>query len=333
MRRTVLLACAATLLSASCALANTKLKFALDWLPQAPSSVLLLGKDKGFFTEQGIDITIDRGFGSGDTINKVAAGAYDMGLADISTLVKFNVTNPNQALVGVYQYYDSTLTVLFGRKDRGILTPKDLEGKTIGSPEGEASRNLFPAFAEANGIDASKVKWETVTAQLRETLFAQGKLDAIGGFATNLFILTSMGMTSKDFTILPYSDYNLNLYGTTVVTKPAYAKQNPKIVTAFARAMVKSTKYALAHPAEAIAALKAVDSMIDNSTEEKRFELLVERALLTKDVKANGFGGVTPQRLQQLIDANAKVFELKSSPAPDSIFDASFLPPAAERMP
>lgn len=313
--------------------AQTSVSFALDWLPQAPQSVFLLAQEKGYFAEEGIDITIDRGFGSGDTASKVAGATYDIGLVDFSTVVNFNTLNPETPLISFYQYYDSTLMMVVGRKDRGIEKPKDLEGKTIGSPEGEASRNAFPAFAAANGIDASLVDWETVSPQLRETMLAQGELDAIGGFTTTgLFNLERLGVDFDTLTVMPYAQFGADLYGSTIVTTPAYAEANPEILEGFARAVVKATRDAIADPSEAIAALQRADDTIEADLEIRRFEMLRDNALLTEDVERNGLGGVTPEKMAALIAASSEAYGITNPPSSEDLFDDSFLPPAEDRQ-
>jgi NitT/TauT family transport system substrate-binding protein len=62
---------------------TTKVKFVLDWTWQAHHAIWTLAQDNGCFADEGLDVTIDRGFGSGDTVAKVAkvaAKTYDIGL-------------------------------------------------------------------------------------------------------------------------------------------------------------------------------------------------------------------------------------------------------------
>jgi NitT/TauT family transport system substrate-binding protein len=44
--------------------AQTKVKFALDWLPQGPQAPFITAKAMGAFSAAGLDVTIDRGTGS-----------------------------------------------------------------------------------------------------------------------------------------------------------------------------------------------------------------------------------------------------------------------------
>ena len=79
------------------AAAETDINFTLDWKFQGPTAAFIVAKEKGYFDEEGLDVTIDAGNGSAGAVTRVASGAYQMGFADINALVEFNVANPGQA--------------------------------------------------------------------------------------------------------------------------------------------------------------------------------------------------------------------------------------------
>ncbi|MGQ9904502.1 MAG: ABC transporter substrate-binding protein, partial [Anaerolineae bacterium] len=157
----------------------THIRFALDWAIEGPSSPFLIALDKGYFAEEGLSVVIDRGTGSAGTVTKIASGAYEMGYADINAMIEFNVKNPDKALLAIAMVYNTAPMTVFTLKDRGIATPKDLEGRKIGAPAGDAGRRLFPLFAKAVGIDESKIEWVTMEPALREPTLAKGEVDAI----------------------------------------------------------------------------------------------------------------------------------------------------------
>ena len=82
----------------------------------------------------GINVKLDRGNGSGDTVAKVAAGAYDMGLADTNTMVRFNANNPGNQLIAVAMVQDASASGVVGLRSKGIEKPADLAGKRIYAP-------------------------------------------------------------------------------------------------------------------------------------------------------------------------------------------------------
>ena len=73
---------------------DTKIKFQLDWRFEGPAALFLVAKSKGYFTQEKLDVTIDAGNGSGNAVNRVASGAYDMGFADMAALMEFVGNNP-----------------------------------------------------------------------------------------------------------------------------------------------------------------------------------------------------------------------------------------------
>src|ERR1700751_5326312 len=103
MGRRILLAAAFACLLAAQALAaglETKsVKLSLDWAFQGPESIFLYGSDKGEFSKRGLDAQLDRGTGTGDTLVRVASGAYDFGWADIGPKIKFKAEDPGQLVV------------------------------------------------------------------------------------------------------------------------------------------------------------------------------------------------------------------------------------------
>ena len=97
LTRRVLLAStlAASLLGSNLAQAQeTPIKFQLDWRFEGPSAFFLLPAAQGLFKAEKLNVTIDAGNGSGNAVNRVASGAYDMGFADLAALMEFHANNP-----------------------------------------------------------------------------------------------------------------------------------------------------------------------------------------------------------------------------------------------
>src|SRR5207245_3151544 len=67
-----------------------------------------------------------------------------------------------------------------------IATPKDLEGKTLAAPPGDAQRQLFPALAKLHGIDAAKVTWVTIEPAAKFVTLAEKRVDVVADYLTGL---------------------------------------------------------------------------------------------------------------------------------------------------
>jgi NitT/TauT family transport system substrate-binding protein len=312
----------------------TNVKFSLDWALQGNYAMWSLAIDNGYFAREGLNVTMDRGFGSGDTIIKVASGTYDIGFADINGLVKFDADNPDKPILSFFQLYDTTLASVVTLKSKNIKVPQDLVGKTMGAPEGEGSRVLFPAFARANKLDTSTIKWISVTPQMRETLLIQGQLDAVTGFiSTSVINLKAAGVKAEDIVAMPYGEYGLDLPGSGLIAKASYAEANPKVLQGFVRATLAGLRDMLRDPKAAMASLKKRDPLLNDDVELARLQLILDRTMLTPFFKANGFGSVVPERMARAVKVNAEAFGVANPPSPETLYSVKYLPPQSERMP
>ncbi len=141
----VIVACCSGVMTPA-AQAQTAVRFLLDWAFQGQQGAFTLPADDGTFKKLGLNVTVDRGVGSGDTVTKVASGAYDLGYADLNAMIRFNDQNPNQKLIAVMIAHDKGTTGLATKASSSIKSPRDLVGKNWrlpwATPAGNCSRCL-----------------------------------------------------------------------------------------------------------------------------------------------------------------------------------------------
>lgn len=333
MRRLVIrtmISTAALMTSVCGALAQTPVKMVLDFAIQGQQSPLVLAADGGFFAREGLSVQVDRGYGSADAISKVASGAYDVAFADLGAAIQFNGRQGSSKLVSVLQIYDVAPMVILSLKKLNITQPSQLAGKRIASPPAASSRVMFPAFAAANKIATADIKWLDVTPQLRETLLMQGQADATTAFITDLAGLKHLNIPETDVNVMRFSDYGVDIYGHAILTTPEFIAKNPEVVRKLVKGVVEAMKASVADPSKAIGAIKKRDPLVDEAVERSRLDLVIKNAILTDNVRKLGLGTVNNDRMKKTIATVTSAFK---TPAVDvkSIYDADFLPPAAER--
>ena len=329
------LAAACVAAVAPAAAQDTKVAFQLDWRFEGPSALFLLPKAKGYFAAEKLDVTIDAGNGSGNAVNRVASGTYQMGFADLAALIEFvgnNPTAPNKP-VAVMMVYDSTPAAVFSLKKTGIKAPADLQGKKMGAPVFDAGRRAFPIFVKANKLDASKIAWTAMDPPLRETMLVRGDVDAITGFYfTSLLNLNARGVKDEDVDVLMYPKYGVNLYGNAIIVSEQFLKEKPEAVKAFLRAFTKGMKDVLADPDGSIRYVKERDALVDETLEKRRMRLAIGSVIATPEAKAAGIGDVTSARLTDMVTQVSSAFELKNPVKAEAVFSSAYLPPKADRM-
>src|SRR5437764_15042845 len=326
---------ASFVLAASPAFAQqqTPIKFSLDFKFEGPAAPFVVAIDKGYYKAEGLDVTVDTAAGSLEPINRVASGTYDMGFGDINSLIKFRDANPGTPIKAVFMVYNKPPFSIVGRKSRGVSAPKDLEGKKLGAPPQDGAFAQWPIFVQANGIDASKVAIVSVGFPVREPMLASGEVDAITGFSFSSYInLKDRGVPANDIMVLLMADYGVNLYGNTIMVNPKFAAEKPEAVKGFLRAFTKGLHETVKNPASAVDSVLKRNDVAKKDVELERLHLALKDNILTPEVKKNGYGGVDMDRLDKSVDQIALTYQFKNAkPKGADVFDASFLPPAAER--
>lgn len=308
-------------------------KFTLDFAIQGPQAPFLLALERGYFAAEGIGLTIDRGFGSADAVTKIAGGAYDLGYADLNSMVEFNVRNPDKALVGFLMLLNAPPFSIITLRRENITRPADLQGKKLGAPVGDAPRRLFPVFARAVGIHPDSVEWVSMDVPLREPSLIRGSVNAITGFYFTAFLnLKAAGVNPNDIVAFLYSDYGLPLYGNAVMAPPALLRRHPEAARGLVRAFIRGLRDAINDPDAAIAAIKRRDPLLNEAVEKERLLLALRSNVLTPEVARDGFGGVRPERLARAIDAVAEAFNLPGKPKWWDVFTDRYLPPKRDRI-
>ncbi len=315
--------------------AETVIHFTLDRKIDGPAAPFFLAIDKGYFKSEGLDVSIDAenaANGPFDPIKRLASGGYDMGVADLNSLIKFRDGNPGTPIKALFIVFDKPPYAIIARKSRGIVTPKELEGKKLGASSAGSSFAQWPIFAKLNGIDAGKVTIENVGAPVRGPMLAAGEVDAITGCSFTSYVdLKDHGVPPDDLVLLLMADYGVELYGDAIMVAPNFAEEKPDAVRSFLRAYVKALKDTVRDPAHAVDAVLKRNDKAKKSTELERLRMAIRDNIVTPAVKANGYGALDPQRLAAAIDQLALAYPFKAKDKAASVFDPSFLPKAAER--
>src|SRR5271166_879907 len=116
--------CAAVLGLATPALAQTPVKFSLDWKFEGTQAPFLLALDRGYFKTEGLDVTIDTSGGSVEPINRLASRTYDMAFADINSLIKFRDQNPQTPIKAIFMVYSNPPFAVVARRSAASPRPR-----------------------------------------------------------------------------------------------------------------------------------------------------------------------------------------------------------------
>ena len=324
---------AAVAIAAPAAWAQTQVPFALDWKFEGPSAAYFAAIDNGHFADEGLEVTIEAGNGSVNTIPKIATGAFPMGFGDINSVIKFLDQNPGAPVTAVMMVYDKPPFAIVGRKSLGVSEPKDLEGKVLGAPPPDGAWAQWPVFVSETGIDASTVTVEPVGFPTREPMLAEGNVAAITGFSFSSVVnLKRLGVPADDITNILMADHGLDLYSNAILVNTDWAAENGETVEAFLRAVAKGWQDVIADPAAGIESLLQRNPAADAGLEQERLQMSIDQNVVTDWVKANGMGGIDAARMEAALEQLGQTYEFQNAPDASLYFTDAYLPDGGVKL-
>src|SRR3954470_18089485 len=259
----MLYAVAVLLSSPFVAAAQDKVALGLDWVVNGTHAGYFVAREKGLYRDAGLDVTISRGFGSGDTVKRVATNSLTFGVADTGAIIAARAGDDIPVRI-VAMIYDRASLGLIYLQQSGIKSPKDLEGRAVGRSASGASVNMFPGFLKANSLDRGKIREMVVDGATFLPLLMSGQVDAVLEQSVNIGKFRKAAVEQgKTALAMRYSDFGLEAYGNALITQPASIQSKPDLIRRFVEATLRGMKDALDHPDEAIAILRKSNPEVD----------------------------------------------------------------------
>jgi NitT/TauT family transport system substrate-binding protein len=292
------LAAAIVALASLPATAQDKMQLQLNWFHLADHSPIYLALKKGYYKQEGIELTVLRGSGSADSAKKVDLGQSDVGISDAPTVLTAIGKGANLKMVAVV--YDKAGNNVFFRKSANIKTPKDLIGKKIAVPPADSHRVLWPAFAALHGIDPNAVTLVNVKPEGKQAIVAANEVDASFDLYTSYAIWDKV-LGKGDVGHLLWADFGLPIYGHTYFVNNETIKKNPKLIERFLRATHKGWRDAKADPKASIDAMAEQVPGLDSATLLATMPQILDLCVTERSAK-HGLGWIEPELMQKTMD-------------------------------
>ena len=316
---------AASVVCIAAADAADKVRFQTDWLPSGEHAMYYGGWQKGIFAEEGINVTITRGYGSGDTLTKLAGGAFDFGVADVAAVLAARARQnvPVKTIAALYGQSPHSLFVL---KSSGITNFKGLEGKKISITPGNSHKFYFPKVAEKSGTDANKIVWVNMDAGAMAAQLIAKNIDAAPFYSIHHYYINKAAKAAGEEIIpLPFVEAGFKIYAASIIATDKMISEKPDLAKRFLRAIKRSFEWARDNPEEAckLHVQKVPEVALDDCVNSVK---AVMTFVFTDHEKQFGWGNISPERLATTWQAIAEAQDLDAKWDPNKAFDMSLLP-------
>lgn len=311
---------AAALLAAVPAGAAESVNLMLNWTPTADHSPIYFAKAKGWYSQAGLDVTIEAGKGSAVSAQRVGSGGADLGISDLATSMQARGKGAN--ITAVMVIYANSPQGFYWLKSSGIKGPKDFVGRKIGNPPGDAARIMWPAFAKKVGIDPASVNFVNISPPAKVAALKSKSVDIISDFY-NEHDLKAREF-GADLGFQPWREIGVNPYGNSIIVNNAYLQANKDRVAKFTSITQRAYEACVKDFDPCLQALTAAVSGLNPDNQRDQWERI--KTLMRDDTTTKvALGAFDPARVKSDYELVSSLIGVDKAFDPATMFTNDFL--------
>lgn len=234
---------------------KTKLVMRLNWKIKGEFVPFIVAKENGIFKKYGLDVDVFEGAGSVKTMQSVAQGTDDFGVT--SSIEPMQGIEQGIKIKMIASYMTKSPLLVISYPDNPIKSPKDMEGKKVGTSANSVFAAIFDKLVSTNDADPSKAELVKVDDAAKNNLFMSKELDGIEVFATNEYPFFEDKLGIKLETMYT-ADFGFDIAGLMLIASDEFLAANPNTTKRFIAAVSEGYRYSFEHPEEAAAIAKKV---------------------------------------------------------------------------
>ena len=236
------------------------IRLQLQWFPQAQFAGYFAAKDKGYYAEEGFDVTILPGAVEIVPATVVAGGQAEFGISWVPRMLAPRESGADGVVIAQIFQRSPTLQVSF--KDRNITKPEDLRGKKVGSWGFGNEAELYAGLRKA-GLDPDNPSDVAIVAQQFDMVaFAAGEIDAAQAMIYNEYAqvletknpATGALYTADDLNVISWEEYGTSMLQDAIFASEAWLGQegNEDVAVKFLKASFKGWIFCRDNPDECV---------------------------------------------------------------------------------
>lgn len=222
----------------------TPLTLQLNWLPNVQFAGVLLAKERGWYAEAGIDLTVNS-WGDGiSPIHEVVSGKAQIAISEGAEFIK--ARSEGAPLIAIAAQFQKSPFCLISKKGKGIQTPAQLAGKKIGIPDSETTMMINVVLAR-QGIPFEQIIPVTISWDVHPLIDDQ--IDVLAGYMSDeILTLKELG---HEVEYLPAFQHGYDFYSNVYLVSETILRDQPERVRAFLDVTLRGWQETLKDPAAA----------------------------------------------------------------------------------
>jgi NitT/TauT family transport system substrate-binding protein len=280
--------------------------------------------EKGFYSKRGLEVRVEPGSGSADTVRSIAAGTADLGFADLSTAIVARSRGTPVLAVAQLGYVPTTI---MWREDTDIKTLKDLEGKSWAISPGQAQWYLMPAFARINNIDFKAIKIQETAAPLQPAALVAKKADFIVMYRASNDEVAEAAAAKQNIKLkrLYMGQYGLDIYGSSLIVKEDDVKKRPEVIQAYVEGTMEGLRYARDHQDEALSIMLKHKPELGKDLTRVQLKNAIDEVFIPKESLESGFGYMKPEVMEKTVKLTNEFFDVAKKVTAKEVYTNQFI--------
>lgn len=220
--------------------------------PWPGSAAVYLSEIKGYFREEGLQVTLQSTESGHLSLNGLLSGKFDLAAMGDTPIARAALRGRDIRVVATIAKTHRAIGIV-ARKDRSISGPEDLAGKTVGVVPGTTAQVFLYAYLATSYIDPEKVRIAHISPDRVETLLMSGEVDAVSTWAPHSDRLMEK-LGNRAVLLQDPSIYTMTW---NIVTRQAFVQKHPSRIRKFLRALIRANRHMAEATDQARAAVSA----------------------------------------------------------------------------
>ena len=224
---------AALAIAAACSIgpayAQDNVNVRFSWKLKGEFAALFMAKEAGYYKKENLTVSLGEGAGAPAALGALLQGPEDVVI--IPGIFALTAIQKGMPIRIVALYHPKTPFVFISHADRPIRTPKDLEGKTLGTSVGDTATSYLDLFCNVNKVDCSKIKKVQMNGQALVPQFLTRQIDSTSVYRSN--DLPALQQRVPGLVTLDLVEFGMSIPGMAAVTSDANIAKRPDVLKRF----------------------------------------------------------------------------------------------------